>query len=53
MRRCLMRAQKIRFLQRLLTRLAANSSGNAVLLVALGLPMLIGGAGLGVDFAQW
>jgi Flp pilus assembly protein TadG len=48
-----MRAQKIRFLQRLLTRLAANSSGNAVLLVALGLPMLIGGAGLGVDFAQW
>ncbi|WP_162199405.1 pilus assembly protein TadG-related protein [Aurantiacibacter luteus] len=29
------------------------TSGNATLLVALGMPMLIGGAGLGVDVTQW
>lgn len=28
-------------------------SGNTIMLVALGLPMLIGSAGLGVDVAQW
>jgi Flp pilus assembly protein TadG len=29
------------------------SSGNATLMVALGAPVLIGGAGLGTDLAQW
>lgn len=29
------------------------SSGNATLIVALGAPVLIGGAGLGVDLTQW
>lgn len=33
--------------------LRGNKSGNAALLVALGLPMLIGGTGLAVDTAQW
>jgi Flp pilus assembly protein TadG len=48
-----MRAPKNRSFQRLLKRIGGDSSGNALLLMALGLPMLIGGAGLGVDFAQW
>ena len=30
-----------------------SDSGNATLLVALGMPVLIGGAGLGVDVTQW
>lgn len=33
--------------------MAGCSSGNATLLVALGAPVLIGGAGIGVDLAQW
>src|SRR6478735_6192352 len=48
-----MRAIETPFLKRFFKRLTGESSGNAVLLVALGLPMLIGGAGLGVDLAQW
>jgi Flp pilus assembly protein TadG len=40
-------------LRRLLRRLAGDCSGNALILMAVGMPMLIGGAGLGVDFAQW
>lgn len=39
--------------KRNMRRLARNRSGNAVLLVAAGLPALIGAAGLGVDTAQW
>ncbi|MBS0477046.1 MAG: hypothetical protein JSR28_18095 [Proteobacteria bacterium] len=38
---------------RTMRRLAGQNSGNAVLLVAAGLPALIGAAGLGVDTAQW
>jgi Flp pilus assembly protein TadG len=34
-------------------RLAKAESGNALMIVALGLPMLIGGAGFGTDLAQW
>ena len=38
-----------RFFQKLL----GNLSGNAAMLVALGMPVLIGGTGLAVDTAQW
>lgn len=41
---------KIRSLMRALT---GNSSGNAAVLMALGLPAMIGGAGFAVDTAQW
>ena len=34
-------------------QLARCSSGNAAILVAMGMPVLLGGAGLGVDVAQW
>ncbi|MBD3772189.1 MAG: hypothetical protein IE921_01245 [Rhodobacteraceae bacterium] len=34
-------------------RLRADRSGNAVMIVALGIPALIGGTGLAVDTAQW
>src|SRR3989337_306726 len=40
-------------LSRKLAELRGCSSGNTTMLVALGMPMLIGGAGLGVDLAQW
>ena len=40
-------------LRRHVARMAGCSSGNATLLVALGMPVLIGGAGLGVDVTQW
>lgn len=36
-----------------LRRLRKDSSGNALMLVAVGVPMLIGGAGAAVDVAQW
>lgn len=36
-----------------LRALKASTSGNATLLVALGMPALIGGGGLAVDTAQW
>jgi len=41
------------FIRRKLAGLTGCTSGNATLIVALGMPMLIGGAGLGVDLAQW
>ena len=34
-------------------RLGRNTSGNAALIVALGMPALIGGTGYAVDTAQW
>ncbi|MBH5322681.1 TadE/TadG family type IV pilus assembly protein [Aurantiacibacter sediminis] len=40
-------------IRRSIARMAGCSSGNATLLVALGMPVLIGGAGLGVDMTQW
>ena len=40
-------------LKSLMSRLRSNSSGNAALIVALGMPVLIGGAGYAVDTAQW
>ena len=41
------------FLRKKLAGLCGCTSGNATIIVALGMPMLIGGAGLGVDVAQW
>lgn len=40
-------------IRRKLAGLKGNTSGNATLLVALGMPVLIGGSGLAVDTAQW
>lgn len=40
-------------LKRFAHELSGCSSGNATLIVALGAPVLIGGAGLGVDLTQW
>lgn len=37
----------------LFKRLAACKSGNAAMMVALGVPAMIGGAGFAVDTAQW
>lgn len=42
-----------RALVRNVRRLVLHTSGNATLLVAMGLPAFIGGAGLAVDTAQW
>lgn len=41
------------FIRRNLADLRNSTSGNATMIVALGMPVLIGGAGLGVDLAQW
>lgn len=40
-------------IRRMAGRLCRNISGNAVMLMAIALPALIGGAGLAVDTAQW
>ena len=42
-----------KFIRNTMSNLAECRSGNATLLVALGMPVLIGGAGLGVDVTQW
>lgn len=39
--------------RRTMRKLKRSSSGNATMLVALGMPALIGSSGLAVDFAQW
>ena len=43
----------LKTIRRKLTGLQSSTSGNATLLVALGMPLLIGGSGLAVDTAQW
>lgn len=43
----------MRPLRALVRSLRRSTSGNATLLVAIGLPMLIGSSGLAVDTAQW
>ncbi len=43
----------ITMIRRQIARITGCTSGNATLLVALGMPVLIGGAGLGVDMTQW
>lgn len=40
-------------IRRHIANMTGCSSGNATMLVALGMPVLIGGAGLGVDMTQW
>lgn len=40
-------------LRSLMRALKGNNSGNAALLMALGMPAMIGGAGFAVDTAQW
>lgn len=40
-------------IRRTFRELRGGTSGNATLLVALGMPVLIGGSGLAVDTAQW
>lgn len=40
-------------LRKLLGRIRRSTSGNATMVVAIGMPALIGAAGLGVDTAQW
>lgn len=40
-------------IRRTMRRLKKHTSGNATLLVALGMPVLIGSSGLAIDFAQW
>jgi Flp pilus assembly protein TadG len=47
-----MRAIGYPFLRRFVRRLARNTSGNAIMFVALGLPVFIGAAGYAVDLAQ-
>jgi Flp pilus assembly protein TadG len=39
--------------KRLLKSIRRESSGNVMMIVALGMPVFIGGAGLAVDFSQW
>ncbi len=41
------------FLKQFAADMRSCRSGNATLIVALGAPVLIGGAGLGVDLTQW
>lgn len=48
-----MRAHRTLKMKRLFRSLASNTSGNAMLFMALALPALIGGAGVAVDFSQW
>lgn len=40
-------------IRRIMTGLKGSTSGNATMLVALGMPVLIGGSGLAVDTAQY
>lgn len=42
-----------KFSRSLFRRLKGNPAGNVTLLLAVGMPVLVGGAGLAVDIAQW
>jgi len=39
--------------RRFASKLLTNTSGNATMMVAIGIPALIGASGLAVDFSQW
>lgn len=47
------RGTDVRPLRAWLQKLKKDSSGNATLLLTIGMPMLVGSAGLAVDVAQW
>ena len=40
-------------IKRMLRDLQAHTGGSAILLTAIGLPILIGGAGAAIDYSQW
>ena len=40
-------------IRKLLRRLQEDNSGNALMLMALGMPVLIGSSGMAIDVAQW
>ena len=48
-----MRAIRYPLLRLFVRRLARSTCGNAMLIVALAMPALIGGVGVAVDFSQW
>jgi Flp pilus assembly protein TadG len=48
-----MKHRMFKRIRRALAELRRSTSGNAAILVAAGMPALIGGAGLAVDTAQW
>lgn len=48
-----MKSRSLGRLLRSFKLLARNDRGNVLILTAMGLPILIGGAGFGVDTAQW
>jgi len=48
-----MRAIRYPLLSLFVRRLARSKSGNAMLIVALAMPILIGSVGVAVDFSQW
>lgn len=43
----------LKSLRKHLKRMVNDTSGNAMMIMALGMPALIGGSGLAVDTAQW
>ncbi|MEZ5692271.1 MAG: TadE/TadG family type IV pilus assembly protein [Altererythrobacter sp.] len=43
----------LKAMRKLSGKLRRSTKGNAAMLVAIGTPMLMGGAGLAVDTAQW
>lgn len=48
-----MKSRSLIWLLRSLKSLGRNERGNVLLLTAMGLPIMLGGAGFGVDTAQW
>lgn len=48
-----MKSRSLMRLLRSLIPLARNDRGNVLILTAMGLPIMLGGAGFGVDTAQW
>ncbi len=43
----------MRYVRKLLKNILRQKSGNALVLVSIGLPMMLGAAGLAVDLSQW